>query len=294
MSGVWSLRFPGEDPVEFSDESGIFLRGFPELQQYDITDQDVSMSGVDGIQFGSDTHGGATYAIEFGVDGTTPDQARDREGTLKRLWRGDGVRRDPDAVAELVSDRGRSSFGRPRRIATSASRYFDSPPASDVQAEWRAADPLWYGARKLATVGLVPVIVGGLRAPLQAPLTVGNAPGSRRTEFVVDSEAATPWQLSVDGPILNPTVLIIGQGRTLRYAWQTTIADGDAIDLFTVPWNAGGVRRSSGGTLNPSAGSSRLDTSALTSGTYELVLTGTAPAGNPRATLEWRDAHTTP
>ncbi|MBF4602839.1 hypothetical protein [Curtobacterium sp. VKM Ac-2884] len=294
MSGQWALRFPGEDPVEFSDDSGVFLRDDPELQQYDITDQDVNTDGVDGTQFGVDTHGGATYAIDFGIVGSSPDDARDREGELKRLWRGDSIRSTPDAVAELISPRGRSSFGRPRRIATSGRRYFEYPPAADVGAEWRAADALWYGEQQSADVGLVPEVTGGLMAPLEEPLTIGAGPSTESTTFTVDTDAATWLSIRVRGAILNPIVSILGPGFRLVFAFAIDLAYDDEILLTTVPWDRGAVRKNSGGVVPLGSGSSRFDSAALPSGTYELVLTGTSPAGTPRAFVGWRDAHPVP
>ncbi|WP_242089258.1 hypothetical protein [Curtobacterium sp. DN_7.5] len=296
MTGYWSLLFPGEDPVEFSDDSGIFLRDDPELQDYDIADQDVSLDGVDGTLFGVDTHGGATFALTFGVVGSSPDDARDREGTLKLLWRGDSIRATPDAVAELVSPRGRSSFGRPRRIATSDRRYFDYPASADVGAEWRAADPVWYGATRSADVGLVASRSGGITTPLRVPLRVGIASGSRSVQFVVDSEIRTWPTIRIRGPIKSPTVLVIGPGG---FRWQVSfpslnLAYDDWVDLTTVPWNRGVVRRNSGGNVPLGAASSRFDAAYLEAGTYELVLTGVSLSGSPRAFIEWRDAHSTP
>lgn len=295
MTGTWSLLLPGESPYEFTDESGTFLRRPPELQEYDIATQDVNMAGIDGTLFGRDTHGGATFALTFGVDGSSEYETRDREDRLKTLWRGDTVRRDPDVVGELISDRGRSSFGRPRRIATADTRYDHTPPSADVGAEWFAADPVWYGALRSADVGLVTSRTGGFKTPIRTPIVVGSPPGSRSVQFDVDSDIRTWPTLRVRGPIRAPIVRVIGPSTAWQFSFPTlNLVYDDWVDLTTVPWARDAVRRNSGGSVPLGVGSSRYDDAFLQTGTYELILTGTAPTGSPRAFIEWRDAHATP
>jgi hypothetical protein len=168
MPSAWMLRLPSGD-TEFTDDSGIFFRSFPEIGTPDSVTEDRTYPYGDGTVMGVDRNGGTTLSMEFGIEGATEGEARDRYQLLRSLWRGDDVRGQFGAVAELRSDRGRSALGRPRRIAPSEWRLNHTPPGLDVVADFQTIDDLWYGPQEFLTVPLAVSQGGGLVSRQYAP-----------------------------------------------------------------------------------------------------------------------------
>jgi len=151
MPGPWRLVYPGVD-VTFTNESGIYLRTPPEVADYDIAVDDTDNARTDGTQFGQDFHGGRTIALSFGIAGKTEADVAEKAGQLGAFWDGAVLRETPGALAELISERGRSAFGRPRKIAPS--EVHPEAKMMTFEASFRQADKLWYGARKSLQVQL--------------------------------------------------------------------------------------------------------------------------------------------
>lgn len=158
MPNAWGIRYGDVDEM-FTDGSGIYMRSVPDLPDYDITDEDEDLARADGAGFGEDFHGGRTIGIEFGITGRTEAEMWDRFGRLSQLWDAAAVRAKPGAYAELVTERGRSAFGRPRKIAPENV----SPEARmmTVQTTFRQKDPNYYGPEESVTVPLAQTQGGG-------------------------------------------------------------------------------------------------------------------------------------
>lgn len=288
MTGAWSLRYPGVN-VKFTDESGIFLREYPDIGDSDRSNDDGAIPRGDGTKFGSDFIGGRTITLSFGTEGKTPEDVQARYEQLAGMWRADVVRKTAGAIAELVSDSGRSAFGRPRRLAPSAFRQFHSPPQIDIEADFQQADDLWYGAEQSMTVGLIPPATGGLMAPLRTPLST-TASSDRSQVFDVDGTIGTWSIIEINGPITNPSVEVVG---VFKLQYLITLLAGQRLVIDTRPWVRSVLlgRGSRGGSA--SRLSSRLSQTLIPSGRQEVVLRGSS-AGNPTARIRWRPAFPTP
>lgn len=289
MTDHWSLRY-GDVEMEFTDDSGIFLRSYPELSAPDGATDDIDMPRDDGLLMGIDTIGGQTLGMSFGVQGATADEAQARWGALRTLWRADVVRSTPGAVAELRSDRGRSAFGRPRRLVPSSVLLTDTPPTVNLEADFRAVNDLWYGSEQSTQVPLVPAPGGGLVAPLAAPLST-TASSSRATSFEVGGEVPTDGVFTVSGgQITNPVIEVVG---VVSFQFDLSLAYDQTLVVDTRPW-ARSIRRNGGSVRGALArGSSRLSSAKIPPGEHQLVLRGSSLTGTPNVSLSWRDAFTT-
>lgn len=288
MPGFWGLRYADVD-VEFTDESGIYLHEHPDIGSPDITAQDSDLPGTDGTAVGQDTHGAVTIGLSFGVDGPDPDTVRARRAMLGRWWNAARVRTTAGALVELVSDTGRSAFGRPRELANAAVRLTDSPPRIDVEANFRQTDPLWYGPEQSITVPLALAQGGGLKSPLKSPL-VARGYTTRANTFTVGGEEPTWGVYVVRGPILNPVVEVAG---VLRFAAAVSLAYDEWLTIDTRPGQRS-VLRNGQRIAALSRTSTSLAAAALPPGGHTITLSGSSSTGNPSATLMWRDAHPTP
>jgi hypothetical protein len=288
MSESWSLRYPGVD-VEFTNDSGVFLRSYPDIGDPDREVDDKSNARADGLQFGSDFIGGRTVGLSFGVEGSTPDEARGAYERLATIWRADAVRNTPGALAELVSDSGRSAFGRPRRLAPSAFHLMNTPPQIDIEADFAQADDLWYGQEDVVTVPLVLSQGGGLVAPLKSPL-VARGYTTRANSFVVLGTKPTWPVITIRGAILNPGVEVAG---VCRFAASTSLAYDEWITIDTRPGRRS-VLRNGQKIAALSRTSDPLTRAALTPGAHSITLSGSSATGTPTASISWRAAYPTP
>jgi hypothetical protein len=288
MAGIWGLRYDGVD-AHFDDASGIYLRQFPTPGTPVITDQDSLYPYGDGTAMGVDTRGGRTIPLTFGIDGATEAEVRSRYAQLATWWRADAVRGAVGGVAELRSDTGRSALGRPRDIEPT-DVFFESPMMT-VEAAFRAIDDLWYGDELSATATLGYRAAGGITFPARFPLT--TSPESDRSQvFTVGGDAATGGVYEITGPVTSPSFEIPG---LLRYSFTgLRLAYDQWLTIDTRPW-AREVYRNDGAPLGGAldTSSTLLAGAPIPPGQHEFLLRGTT-TGTPRATVRWRDAHTTP
>jgi hypothetical protein len=287
MPGPWALRYPGVDAV-FSDESGIYLRVAPDLGDYDIVTDDTDNVRGDGSTFGEDFHGGRTLSITFGIVGTTETDMWDRFSKLSAYWNAAAIRTTPGALTELVSDRGRSAFGRPRRIRPTD--VFPESRMMTVETTFRTTDKLFYGAPDSLAVPLGLTQGGGLKSPLKSPLVARGSTTAANTFVVLGEEPTWPVLTIAGGAILNPVATVPG---IFRYAVPASLRYDDSVVIDTRPGRRSVIKN---GTqiASLSRTSSFLDEGALTPGGHTLTLSGSSASGNPTATLEWRAAFPSP
>ncbi|QKS14795.1 hypothetical protein HUN59_14860 [Curtobacterium sp. Csp2] len=286
MPEPWGLRYPGVD-VKFTDASGIYLRVTPDIADYDIADGDVDSARADGTQVGMDFHHGRTIGVTFGILGSSEAEMWDRFNQLASYWNAAAVRSAPGALAELVSPRGRSAFGRPRKISPSDV----SPEAKmmTVQTTFRQVDKLWYGAPDQLTVPFAISQGGGLVAPLKEPL-VARGYTTRANTFTVAGSEPTPFVATIRGAILNPGIEIAG---VAKYAAQTSLAYDETLTIDTRPGRMS-VLRNGTKIASLTRNSDLLTDGVLSPGPGSLTLTGSSSTGNPTATLMWRSATLAP
>lgn len=287
MPDNWRLIYPGTDFAFGSVGSGFVFSEAPDLGTVEMETDDFARPLGDGVAFGADYRRGRTIAFAIDVNDRDAAHARERLAQLAAAWRADTVRTRAGATAELVSDTGRSAFGRPRRFAPNLEELPSGLVA--VTADFTTTDDLWYGAEQVASVNLAPPTGGGLLAPLSAPLLT-TAPSNRSTTLTVDGETSTWPVFEVAGPIVNPIVEIVG---ALRMEFRLTLAYDERLVIDSRPWGRSILRRGSNaaGSLSPS--STRLSRAALPLGTHELVLRGTSD-GLASLTARWRPAFHTP
>lgn len=290
MTGSWRMTYPGADQT-FGD-GGIFLRSFPSPGSPELQTSDGTYPQDDGGTMGVDLQGGVTVPLTFGCDGATELEVRDNWDTLRALWDGDSVRRTPGAVAELISDRGRSSLGRPRRIAPTATRFDNTPPDMTIEAEYQAVDALWYGPWREERSGMTQQGRGGFRFPIRFPLR--TAAPSRRDEVFDVAGSKPTWLVGViEGPISSPVLQI---DQNLRFSFRgLTLAFDQMITIDTRPWNRGVLLNdgtSLGGVLDSS--SSLLTSGRVAPGRHQFTIAGTSATSSAHAAIRWRDAFATP
>lgn len=285
----WRLTY-GTTDFKFGtiDSKYVFPQdGPPDVSNLTIDDEDADRPRGDGILFGTDFLGGTTITFSIDVNGADEAESLRLLQDLAHAWRADEVRSNPGAVAMLTSHTGRVTFGRPRKFQ----HKLDLTPfgLTAVDCTFDTADSLWYSAPNFETVKLVPDLGGGLKDPLKAPLTTSK--GTDRSQSIVVGGVAPVWPtITIDGPITNPVVEVVG---VFSLGFNISLAADQSLTIDTRPWARTITRDGAGiaGSLDPNR--NRLSEASIPPGTYELSLRGISPSGTPQAQITWRDAYPT-
>lgn len=125
----------------------------------------------------------------------------------------------------------RRRYGRPRRwsVVDDATTMEHS---ALVAVEFEALDPNVYSDLEHATGVGLPVAGTGFTAPVVPPFTLGASSSGSGTVFNAGNSPA-PWTARFDGPLTNPEIIHIGQGRTLDFSINggVTLAAGEFLFL---------------------------------------------------------------
>lgn len=234
---------------------------------------------------GQDFKEAPTLTFDLWSNGVDEDDARDALALLMRSWDAPVVRSSGGSVIELVHPRGRSVFGRPRRIAPTQVNRIERGQV-EVTAAFEAVSDLWFGAPGSALLSLVPPLGRGLVAPLVEPLTIQGVAQNASGFTVGGSSAAYPI-IEFRGPITNPSLHAGGWDLRVRgsLAWD------EVLTVDTRPWKRSLSLngRPVAGMLMPS--SSRLRDVTLEPGFHSVQLRGTDITGTATALVSWREAH---
>lgn len=258
----------------------------PDVGDVDLRVADVDRPRQDGRAFGIDYRGGRTISFELGIRAPSSAEAREEAQILQRVWRGDGLRHTPGAVAELRTNydgRERLIYGRPRRLAldygdTTVNQYVG------VVADFAAADDLFYDVdEQSVSFGIVPSLGGGLLAPLASPLST-TLTSDRSMGFRVSSEMPVWPVVRLDGPISNAVINI---GPEIVFEVRLDLQYDEWVVIDTRPWARSALRN---GTANVSGSirGTRLSQASLESGAYDVGIKGVDPTGTASVQLSWR------
>lgn len=286
MQTDWHLTYPGTDfAFGTIDSQYVFPQsGPPSVSNTSIDDQDAARPRGDGVLFGEDFRAGTTITFDVEVHGENETEVNALLDTFNTAWRADPVRNTAGAVAALTSHTGRTVFGRPRRFQ----QKYDLTPfgVTAVTCDFETADDLWYGPLQTATVNLVPAAGGGLVAPLAAPLST-TATSDRSQTFTVSGRQAVWPTITIQGPITNPTIEVVGQ---FKLGFNLNLTQYQTLVVDTAPWARTSLLNgaSVAGKLMPLY--DRLSDASVPPGRYDLALRGTSTLGTAYATIAWRDA----
>lgn len=289
----WSLTIDGISHPFGEVEVSSWIIGGREYR----TD-DTSRPRTDGRYFGQDFADPGDVEINLvirtkGADRQTKfDTAMDIRDAFTSFWNGDTVRLLPGKVTELTIAGRAVVEGRPRHIDwddTLATfgiikgnalfvRNFDQAFGIDSSG---GGGSLW----EEITVGLVPAQVGGLVAPLVAPLTTA-ASSTRARPFEVGGEGEVWPIIEVAGPLHT------GAWVELTNSWAIQLNRSLAYDeVATLDSRPGNRTMSVNGRamnlLTPAG--NRLSQVSISPGIQEVALRGTSLEGTATATLKWRE-----
>ena len=228
-----------------TEDTGYLTLTKPAVSGAEPREGDSDRVQEDGRQLGRDYRAAKTFTFEVGVltddlNGLGGDDWYaanvDYLDAMESAWQDEWWRETPDRIAVLRSNeagRLRRCYGRPRSYEE-AEGGMTAKGYTPFVAEFALIDARWYDdAEQVVSCPLVPTTVGGLVAPLVAPLaatgtsegeTFAQVGGSRSTWPVVEFDA--PYGIT------NPEVTIGG----LTIGLRGTLPQGSVVTVDPRPW----------------------------------------------------------
>lgn len=249
----------------------------------------------DGVRFGRDFRGAATWNFSLSVDGTDEDDGWAKLAALAEAWDGDWVREEPDRVVPLryrVAGQTRVVYGRPRAW-TPVVNNLSMLGRIDVEAQFVLADHRVYDdVQHVSRVSVaVPLeLDAGLDVPFIPPFTTSAGASVRESSLTIGGEVPTPITITFEGPIADAAVRIGG--------WTAALVDPVDADNPVVidgrPWVRAATYLSDGGGVKVSPRVTRISKMWLPPGHHEIVFTGDDPTSQAAVLVSWRNAYRTP
>ncbi|MGP3685822.1 hypothetical protein ACTVZO_14100 [Streptomyces sp. IBSNAI002] len=253
----------------------------------------VSRPGSDGFWAGSDWYDARTVRIDCAIK-TPGDPAAARQilADLQEAADAAAVRTAPGATMPLrikwPGSPTRVLFGRLRRLEPSWEQAAFGWVPLDVEF---AADPRFYGDTVSSlTLSLSSRGLGGLKAPLVAPLNTGTSVPNERRGMVRNDGDMPAWPtIRITGPVISPRIYMPKTGALLELA--VSLATGERIDIETRPGTRWALRNGSENVATSLSGASRLDGFQIPPGSTELWWTARGYSSASRLSVTWRSAH---
>lgn len=288
----WQFDVAG---VRIGHGTDILIGDVEGLDSVPVRTQDVEDPAGDGAFPGMDLYGARTVRIEAGIRTPgDPVAALDLLGQLQRAVDNPAIRTVPGAHSvlrlRLPGRATRRLFGRLRRVeaATTSRAVHGWIP---LTLEFTAHDPRFHADTAQGMVlTLSPDGLGGLRAPILAPVTTGVAvPDERRGWLRNDGDLPAWPSLRITGPCTNPRIRHVESGRVIELA--VTLRADEWAEIETRPGTRW-VLRSGGGSLAAGLSpASRLDIFTVPPGVSELWWTARDYTNATRLAASWRAAY---
>ena len=265
----------------------------------DYREDDTDRPRADDRYMGQDfaTPGDIEIDVIIRQGGKTNQEKFDNAWALRKwftqIWNGDTIRFTPGKLAELRVAGKAIVEGRPRSLDWDDSlAKFGIIKGTAVfvrsSTEVFSLGDDGEGGTKSVTVGLVPPQVGGLVAPLIAPLST-TAASTRARPFEVLSEVPVWPVIKVHGPINKGATVELTNGWTLRV--NRALAYDEVATFDSRPGKASmDLNGRVFNLLDPTG--ARLSQLSIAPGLQEIALRGTSLEGTAYVTAEWREGTT--
>ncbi|WKV74150.1 phage tail family protein [Streptomyces sp. PCS3-D2] len=254
----------------------------------------VPRPGADGAWAGSDWYDARTVRIDCAIK-TPGDPAAARQilADLQEAADAASVRTAPGANMPLrikwPGSPTRVLFGRLRRLEPSWEQAAFGWVPLDV--EFAATDPYFHGDTVSAlTLSLSSRGLGGLKAPVKAPVNTGTSVPQERRGMVRNDGDMPAWPtIRITGPVISPRIYMPKTGALLELG--VSLATGERIDIETRPGTRWALRNGSENVASSLSGDSRLDGFQIPTGSTELWWTARGYSSASRLAVTWRSAH---
>ncbi|MGH3499966.1 MAG: hypothetical protein ACRDQA_03540 [Nocardioidaceae bacterium] len=275
--------------VVMGDGQPIVISTFDPGGKPEVTSQDASIPGEDGIVFGRDFLKGRVVTVEGAVDTENATDCRTQWAKLATAWNHGDTRKTPRAVVPLRlrmpgGDTVRV-YGRPRKLTTSSVALVDVGIISFV-ADFQCVDGLVYSDTESTLTLTLPAsddtTITPPFTPPATPMPMVDVQGS-----VTNGGNASAWPVvTFAGPVTNPTFWYPPNGPEL--AVLAVVADGQTLTVDIRPW-ARTITRDDGALLAGKARGARMTDLAVPVGTVAVAFSGHDTTATAQMTVTFRD-----
>lgn len=261
---------------------------------------DAEAAYDDGVRFGEDLFDGMVCTLEGMVETAPGVPAWDAVRALRRVWRGDDVRRTPGAVTTLRRKvpgmPTRRVYGRPRKCTPVMSRGSGVglvPVVADFQC---ADDKVYDDVQVVEVLPILPASTGGIvtvpGGGIVSPITTAAA--TERPGILTHVGDVDTWPVAtIRGPVTNPALEYRVGGSTV-WLWEFagTLAEGQSVTVDARPW-ARTVLRDNGASWSGkrTRASTPLRTSTIPPGQGTILFRGTSAEGTAQAEVAFEAAY---
>lgn len=288
----WQIEIAG---VMLGPGTDIPVGDMDGLASAPVRSQDVDIPHGDGAFAGSDLYEARPITIEAGIRTPgSPQAALDILARLQSAADDPRVRTVPGAHTVLRI----ALPGRPAKRLHGRLREVQPASLKDLVHGWipisitfTAHDPRFHADTEnslhlpLSAAGL-----GGLRAPIVAPVTTGVAIPDERRGWVHNDGNRAAWpSLRITGPCSNPRIRHVETGKPIELA--ATIGRGEYVDIETRPGTRWVLLNGTGSLATALSPASRLDDFILPAGTSEVWWTARDHTADTRLSITWRSAY---
>lgn len=255
---------------------------------------DVDRPAGDGIRFGKDYKGSATWGFSLYTNADDEEGAWSALGELGAAWDDEETRLTSEAVVPLryrLAGRNRRVYGRPRAWTHTPNNQ-SIGGRIDIEADFATVDGLIYDDdMKSQLIGIAPPLEldAGFTVPFIPPFISSAGASVRESSIRIGGEVATPITVTFFGPVESATVRIGG--------WTAALVDpvviDDPVTIDARPWVRAATKQSGGG-VRVSPRVTRISKMWLPPGVHEVVYTGEDPTSTASVLVSWHDAYRMP
>lgn len=246
--------------------------------------------GRDGVNPSRDYLGSGAWQIAVSTNGDSLADTTAFAGRLESAWKAPAGRgNSAPQPLDYSNDEGATwsrVYGRPGKFAPHDAGLLSHLGGGAFDLEFVQTDPNHYSAaERQAIIDGSASNVGGLIAPLVAPITTVSTGQARAGVLQNDGDLASPARVRFYGPSTNP-MLTTEKGYTIGYVGALAYDQWVELNAWdsTVKLNSGA---SVAGRMDRRTRISRL---SVPPGRSEWVYKATDVSGTSRAVIYWRDS----
>ena len=214
----------------------------------DVRVGDLDRAGSGGVLPGQDLLGGRRVLIQIGIRTATRAGARAALQTLMASW----VPAPVDVPLVWRDDLGTFRFeGRPRLAEPDESKV--AAGAVDVECRFLATSPHYVSNAESSGSTGFPVGGAGFTFPVTFPLVFGTGGTGGVVSATNAGSVPVPWQASIAGPWVNPTILHVASGRQLTINVTLVAAEVLTVDSESQSILLGGTASRFSSLVQPAA-----------------------------------------
>jgi len=292
------------DGTLLGDGTAYVVRAFEDGGLPGVRIGDSSDPYGDGVRFGEDLFDGMVCDLDVMVETAPGVPAWDAVRALRRVWRGDTVRRSPGAVTTLRRKvpgmDTRKVYGRPRKFTPVMSRG-SGVGLVPVVADFQCADDRWYAdTPETLVLSIIPASTGGIVTAtgggIVSPITtaaVTERPGILTNVGDVDAWPVLTIAAGAGGALTNPALEYVVDGaRAWIVQLDATLEAGQSVTIDARPW-ARTVRRETGASWSGKRArvSTPLRSVTIPPGQGSILFRGTSPSGTAQAEVSFEAAY---